>query len=230
MAPQRHSGPRKAQSSVEYISTFAIALLILVVVIAVVAYFVYSSSGSTHTASSCTISAQINCVQVAMASNSSATEAFLVFTNQLGQQMKFSANSITFFSGSSNSSYQGTCLPATAQPGATVTCNATLSGYTPSVGSQQEPRFVLHYSECVGNSCSSLSTYGSGTTYVSPPAGLLKVQLVMSPSPSMGTIYFNGAPYTSNSYVYVLKGANYSVHLSPSTGSVFSGWSEQGGV
>ncbi len=228
MAPEGNAGTRKMQSSIEYISTFAIALLILVVVIAVVAYLMYSNSNSTQTPSSCTITAQINCVQIAVASNGKTVQAVVEFTNNLFQRMDFqSANAISFSPGASGS-YQGTCIPANAPLGATVICNATLSGYSAPLGSQLNPDFVLHYSECANNSCIPYNTVGTGTVYVSGSLPIYPVTLLSNVAG--GQISVDGVAYASNSVVDFINGAEYYIYADAPSGYTFSSWTQQGGV
>lgn len=160
----------RAQASIEFLSTYSIALTILVVVVAAVAYLAYFYNGSTQTEASCTISAQIYCVQASITNNGKSTpSANVLFTNGLGIPMEFQQNSILFFPNSSGSGYWGTCVPANALPGNSVLCSAEITGYVPSVGTETESRFVIRYNMCPKNSeCLEFNTTGTGTLYVSP--------------------------------------------------------------
>ncbi|MHB1830742.1 MAG: hypothetical protein ACYCO0_05105, partial [Candidatus Micrarchaeaceae archaeon] len=95
---------RKVQPSIEYLSTFAVALLVLTIVIAVVGFVLLSNKGSTNTPSSCYISPQIYCFQFAVANNGLSngnTIAAVVFTNNLQIPITFPQNSFIVFSSSS---------------------------------------------------------------------------------------------------------------------------------
>lgn len=166
-------GEMKTQSSVEYISTFAAAALIIVIVIAVVGLLFFNSNtpASTETSSSCYISPEIKCEQFLVATNGMASEAIVLFTNNLGQTIQFGANSFAVSPTYAQKSFIGECFPSNAMQNVQVICSATLSGYRPSLGTQLTPSFQITYTECQINNCAvPLATYktlGSATTYVS---------------------------------------------------------------
>ena len=170
----------KLQPTIEYISTFAVALLLLAIILAIVAITLFGNNGGQPpVASSCFISAQLDCVQFQIANNGVAGSAVIVFSNNLGTTMYFPSSNAIKFSPAGSQTYVGNCYPANAVPGSTVICNATFTGYSPSIGSQLEPTFQIKYSQCAG--CTQLNTSGSGIAYVSSPVSLYTVQLLSSP-------------------------------------------------
>ena len=221
----------KFQASIEYLSTFSIALLIILIILAVVGLNLFGNNSAQNFAtSSCYLSAELQCSQIAISNNGVATSAIIIFTNNLGRQINFeNSNSIMVTSSTTQKSYFGNCYPANAVPGATVVCNATLAGYSPSVGEQLSPTFQLKYSECINGQCSNYNTSGSGITYVSPKIILYRVRLLTSPDG--GTVSVNGVPYLSNSILYFVGDISYSIAAQPSySGTSFQGWITQGGV
>lgn len=232
----RDSGNMKTQSSIEYLSVFTVALVIIIIVIAIVAmlFVNQNTSTSTYTSSSCYISPQIDCQQLVVATNGVKTTAIIAFTNNLGQTMHFTANSFVVYPSYSQSSYYGMCYPANALQGAFVICNATLTGYNPSAGTQLNPRFQLTYLQCQGEVCTTATptTYnsaGTGTVYVSAGTSTLAgVQL--ESVPSGGQITLDGIEYPTNTLVQFVKGASYTVYADPPAGYNFDEWITQAGV
>ncbi len=228
-------GTVKDQSSIEYLSTFAVALVLLVIVVGIVSllFFNNATPTSTYTPSSCYISPQINCQQMAVATNGIKTSAIIIFTNNLKQEIQFSSNSVLVYPTTSNKGYNGQCLPVNALPGSEVICNVTLTNYNPSVGTQLLPRFRLSYTECQGANCNpssfKFSTVGSSTLYVSSGIGLLYPVKLVSNVPG-GKISLNGVQYPSNTVVEFVKGGVYGVLANPPAGYAFSNWAPQGGV
>lgn len=222
----------KIQPSIEYLSTFSVAILLILIILAVLGLNIFNNNlVQTFTQPSCYISAQIKCFQMVIANNGLNSYAFVVFTNNLGAQINFPAsNSIVLQSlGSSNASYHGSCYPTNAVPGAMVTCNVTLSGYTPAVGSQVNPAFQIKYSECINRQCASYNTSGTSTTYVSPRIILRQVLLVTDPPG--GHISINGVPYQSNSIFDFINNMTYSISSPVSYDGVnFQGWVTQSGI
>ena len=221
----------RAQTSIEYLSTFSIALLIILVVLAMMGLnFFGNNSVQSLASSSCYLSAGLECSQIAITNNGVAASAIIIFTNNLGRQINFqNSNSIVVTSGTTQKSYYGNCYPANAVPGATVVCNVTLSGYSPSIGEQLSPTFQLKYSECISGQCIGYNTSGSGITYVSTNIPIYKITLLTIPSG--GTVSVNGVPYLSNSILYFVGDISYSIDAQPSYGGTsFQGWVTQGGV
>ena len=222
----------KTQTSVEYLSTFTASLVILAIVIAVVSMFLFNKGTTTNVPSSCYISAQINCQQLTVASNGTQSKAIIAFTNNLGQTIHFTSNSFVVAPTSSQEQYAGSCFPQNALPGAQVVCNVTMADYHPSLGTQLNPRFQVTYSQCTGTDCGhTVATYnssGSGTTYVSSTiTSLFKVELLTNPA-GMGSISFDGVPYTSGTYVQLVKNIAYNIHANPPSAYTFNSWVTSG--
>ena len=224
----------KLQSSLEYLSTFSMALIVVTVVIAVVGvvwYALLSPKQSTLIPSSCILSTQLNCFQFAVGNNGAKSVAAVVFTNNLGQPIYFPQNAFEVLPTTSNSAFYGTCLPANAPQGATVVCNVTLAGYNPPIGTQLAPRFQVSYGECSSGQCTNFSTFGSGTTYVSSQLPFEGVTVLTFPSG--GTVDVNGADYPDGSQLSWVRSIPYHVAASaPSSfpGHALEGWVTSGGV
>ena len=186
--------------------------------------------------SSCYISAQLNCFQIAISSNGirgASSLAFIVFTNNLGTNITFPAsNAVIVAPTGSSKRYYGNCYPANAVAGATITCSAALPGYSANIGTLVNPSFQITYSQCNNPSCNSNTIYntsGTGTSYVSP--SITEFQATLLTVPSGGLVYVNGIPYPSGSIVDLLKGSKYSVDAAPPSGfGSFGGWITSGGT
>ena len=225
-------GKLKLQSAIEYITVYSAIALLIVVVIAIALTLVQSKPSSTNTPTSCYISPQLNCLQLVVAANSLQSTAIVLFTNNLGQTMHFAtANAFVIYPTSMQTSYAGECLPNNAVAGAEVICNVTTVGYNPSLGTELNPRFQITYSQCQGPRCTpfTVNTVGTGHHYVSSAvSSLFNVLLLINPSGKGGTIALNGVPYPSNTYVYFVKSATYSIYANPPQGYIFSGSSHAG--
>ncbi len=224
----------KLQSSLEYLSTFSMALIVVTVVIAIVGvvwYALLSPKQSTLLPSSCILSTQLNCFQFAVGNNGAKSVAAVVFTNNLGQPIYFPQNAFEVLPTTANSAFYGACLPANAPQGATVVCNVTLSGYNPPIGTQLAPRFQVSYGECSAGQCTNLSTFGSGTTYVSSQLPFEGVTVLTFPSG--GTVDVNGADYPDGSLLSWVRSTPYHVTATPPSsfsGHALEGWVTSGGV
>ncbi len=227
----------KAQPAIEYLSTFSVALLLLAIILAIVGLTLLGNNKvQTTVPSSCYISAQLNCFQMAVSSNGVVSTAIIVFTNNLGTEIQFpTSNAVAIVPEGSQKSYAGECYPTNAVAGATVICSATLAGYNPSVGTQLNPTFQLTYSQCASGACGSyvtpnnLNTSGSGTTYVSSNA--LIYPITLDTFPSGGKVSVNGVDYPSGSVVDFVAGQTYSIDaIAPGGYSAFAGWETTGGA
>ncbi len=220
----------KNQSSIEYLSSFSLAIVILVIVVGIIAVLFLQGKTSTFTPSTCFISAQLDCQQFAVSSNALQTSAIAVFTNNLGTTMYFApGNAFTVFPTSSQTYSHGECLPANAPQGSLVVCNAIIQNFAPGAGSQLQPRFQLSYSQCAKSGCPTLNTTGSAVVYVSPTLPLFQVELISEPSTA--NIVLNGVAYPSGSYVNFIKGITYNIASSyPGASQSTFKWVTSGGA
>ncbi len=221
----------KLQSSIEYLTMFAAAVLILVIVIAVISNVL--SNNTPPLPSTCYLSPEMNCLQLTVATNGISTEGIIIFTNGVGQTLQFGSNSFLIYPTAAQKSYLGECFPYNAIPGAQVVCNATINAYTPSLGAQLQPKFEISYSVCPKGSCApgTLNTIGTGTIYVSSAvSNLYLVHLLGNPDDPSAMITLDGVPYPSNSYVYFIKSVTYSIYADPPPDNSFIGWTSTGGV
>ncbi len=220
----------KNQSSIEYLSSFSLAIVILVIVVGIIAVLFLQGKTSTFTPSTCFISAQLDCQQFAVSSNALQTSAIAVFTNNLGTTMYFApGNAFTVFPTSSQTYSHGECLPANAPQGSLVVCNAIIQNFAPGAGSQLQPRFQLSYSQCAKSGCPTLNTTGSAVVYVSPTLPLFQVELISEPSTA--NIVLNGVAYPSGSYVNFIKGITYNIASSyPGAPQATFKWVTSGGA
>lgn len=228
----RSANPKsKSQPSIEYLSTFAVALLLLAIVLAVVGLTLFTGKTTSAEQSTCYISAQLYCFQLTVANNGlgQGSTAYLVFTNNLGVPIQFASNAFVISASGSLQRYLGDCYPANALAGATVVCNATMKGYNPGIGSQIEPAFAIRYTQCSNSLCSNYNTSGSGIIYVAPKPTLYQVTLVTLPGG--GSISINGQQYPSGSVIDFLDGAKYSLFSTGPSGSFpFEYWVTSGGA
>lgn len=222
---------RKSQSSIEYISTFSMALLILIVAVVAVGAFFLRSNQTTYAPSVCIISSQLNCVQAAIANNSGKSVAMVVFTNNLGVPITFAGNSIVVYPSSSQQGYIGSCYPTTAPAGATVICNATLTNFKAQIGQQLQSSFQISYSQCSSGQCQVTNTTGTSAVSVTKSIATSSVELITFPA-GEGGISVDGNEYPSGTQINFLTGANYSIYADVPTDPdpSFEGWITTGGL
>ncbi len=158
----------RAQSALEFLTTYGWAFIIIALFLSIVLVFVSSKGTSTYAPSSCYITPNLPCTAAYLYSNSVGSLATIQFTNFLGTKMSFSANSIIFKPTFSSYNYTGNCLPTMAINTAQVTCNVLIPGLTFVPGSQIYPTFTIRYALCTGAKCSAYvyNTSGSATITV----------------------------------------------------------------
>jgi uncharacterized repeat protein (TIGR02543 family) len=210
----------KSQSALEFLSTYTWAFLILTIVIVsmYVIVFTPSTGPATYTPSSCYISPELPCYQSVLMTNSSGSTFIVLFQNNLGVSLVFSSNSIYVQpSFSSNAVYTGLCLPHAAAPGATVTCNVTLTSFKPAVGSQSNPTFTLNYQICPACATATSQAYttsGSSTQTVSSYSSLLYTVRLLT-NTGTGNIVVSGVRYPSGANVIFIGGVKYPIYAIP---------------
>ncbi len=227
-ATKKSMGGLKAQSSVEYVLIFAISIIILITAVSFAGYSIYSGKVATYAPSSCFITAQLRCVQLAVTYNSVSSRAVLELVNDQPVPITFSQNSLEIIPTASQQSYSGSCYPANALPGATITCVADMKGFNKSLGTQLEPSFRLSFTQCEPNSCARFSTTGTSNLYVSPPIPTYTITLLTSPS--NGHISVNGEEYPSGTQLYFTTGSSYSMLADPPGGTSFVKWTSTSGI
>ena len=219
----------KAQSAIEYLTIFAVAILILAIVLAAVGVSIPNSSSSTP--ATCYLSPQLNCLQLIFADNGITSEGIVIFTNNVGQTLSFPTNGFVFEPSSIQKFYTGTCLPSKAVEGSEIVCTAGVSGYNPSTGTQLQSRFQILYDICQGSSCANANTNitGTGVVYVTPAsADIYQIQLL--DTNNQGNITVDGVPYPSNTFLYFIGQTHYSIYADPLSGNTFTAWTTSGGA
>ncbi len=222
----------RAQSAVEFLTTYSWAFLMLGIFVAtiVVFYFTPNQGVETYIPESCYIGPSLPCYQSLMLTNTIAsTSTFIVILqNNLGVPISFlSTNSIQVFpSYYQNSSYLGNCIPQNAISGSTVICNATYSSVT-TPGTQQNPRFILNYRIC-GNSCSKkiystvYNTSGASVTVAAPYKSLIFT--IALGTNHGGQMAVSGVKYSNGGNVIFISGLNYNIYAATPTGFTFNSW------
>ncbi len=219
---------QKAQSAIEFLTTYSWAFLIIgiFVVLILTSALAPGTNASTNIPESCYISPSLPCSQALMLTNSISTSFFVLFQNNLGVTLLFPPNAITVVpSYYSNSSFLGQCLPSNGLIGSVITCNATIPGYTPSVGSQLNPRFTLTYQIC-SPKCTkqAYNTTGVASTVATLYKNLIfNVQLL--DIPANGNIVLNSVSYANSVNVIFISGATYSIYAAPPNSFLtFNSW------
>ncbi len=223
----------KAQSAVEFLTTYAWALTIVVIFVAFVIAAVGFRSPTSFTTSSCYLTATVPCQELLFQTRPSMSESYatLVFINGLGTAITFPQNSVSMQVGFSSIEYYGTCLPADAPADSTVICNVTLPGFSPDVGAEVDTKFTLSYGICDPSGCppSIYNTSGDSTGTVSSYSAATSV-VDLQTSTGTGSIAVSGVAYPSNTYIRFINGISYQVDALPTSGNVFSTWAGSPGI
>ncbi len=228
----------KAQSALEFLTTYSWAFLILGIFVVSVLSVVSLPGKNTPTylPESCYISPSFPCSQAFLVSNSVGTSFLVVFQNNLGTGIYFPENSLAYNgivltpSFTSNTTYGGACYPQNSLSGATVICSVRMTGYSVPAGSQVNPRFTLSYQICAPRCTLQIyNTSGSAVTVAQPFSSVVyTVQLLTAPT--NGMIALDGVSYPNGANVVFITGATYSVYAIPGTSGTFSSWSTTGNV
>ena len=221
----------RAQSAIEFISTYAWSLIIITIFLVIISVFVFSKGTATETPSSCYITPSMPCSSLLFTSNSSGSIVTLSFVNNLGSKIYFPANSILVLSPSfTQTKYYGTCYPSNAPQGAQIVCNASLLGYHVADGAQLNFPFTLTYGLCTPSCSSALyNTSGTATSFATPVRSLtIPVNLVTSTG--TGSIAVQGVEYPNGTVLKLISGAKYTLGAGPATSLVFNSWSATNNV
>lgn len=181
----------KLQAGLEFITQYALEILVLVVAVAAVYIIQEPFHQTTYSASYCYITTSLNCYQMLTLSSQSSTMINITFTNDMGQSIYLPSNSGFFVDPEESGQFiAGTCNTSATdnilKNGQSATCNATVNGFSATAGTQLQPRFYLNYEVCSNALCTSIvsnpgtfsgeKTAGSAITYVAPSAPSTPVQ------------------------------------------------------
>ena len=233
----------KAQSALEFLTTYSWSILILSVFVAVALILSLSPSGQPFIASSCYIQPLLTCQDTEL-TNAPITY-YMTFINNLQVPMNFTTNAInvttTGIGVPGTMHTMGNCYPSFLLPGASAICKASISGsFGSTSGTRVNSYFTLSYYLCTGvkkGSCNTATAYKSSGYSVQTIAPANIVLYGVTPIiqgynyygagsdayyPN-GTVYLNGVPYASNVLAYLPAG-NYVAYVSIGSGYVFSAW------
>jgi len=218
----------RAQSAVEFLTTYSWAFFVIgIFVVGTLALIFIPSKGTpTYAPESCYIQPSLPCFQAVVLTNSTSSKFLVVLQNNLGVKMYFPQNSLTMTPNyNGGTSYVGSCLPQNAISGSTVICNATLTGYISSTGSQLNPRFAINYQLCTPG-CSNTIYNTTGTAIViSTPYKSVIFKISLSSDTAGGQIAVGGTRYASAANVIFIAGLNYQLYaVPPSSAYTFNGW------
>lgn len=228
----------KAQSAVEFLSTYSFALVMITIALLVAALIAGARGSGLDLYSACSIEPLLPCQQAVLSYNpSSPSGAYsnftLLFKNQLGYNLNFTANSLNLTTtniGSTGRLYTiGKCHPGMAGLGAEVVCTATVRGANvPSIGTSVLTPFLISYQLCTSSniaSCSGTANVYNTTGYSTETLAPINTDLYnFSITSNNGIVYVNGAPYYSGTSVYLVTG-NYPIYAQPFGTHTFASWS-----
>ncbi|MGC8662232.1 MAG: hypothetical protein ACP5RT_00375 [Candidatus Micrarchaeia archaeon] len=217
----------RAQSAIEFLSTYAWAFIITTLFVAIVLVFVVFKNPQEYTPSSCYLSPELLCIQSLFYTNSVSSNFSIMFINNMGAPLVIPANAITVYlpysSPSSGYSYIGGCLPSSIPNGGYAICTAHISKSF-LVGSQINLYFNLRYSVCTGSLCQNLNSTGtsSGIAFYSKS---IFSNLTLLTSPTSSNIVINGVSYPNKAVVPVINNMRYEIYGQPvPTYYTFNSW------
>ncbi|MDE1855273.1 MAG: hypothetical protein KGH57_03080 [Candidatus Micrarchaeota archaeon] len=227
----------RAQSAVEFLTTYSWAFLVIgIFVVSVLAVVSLPSKNTpTYLPESCYISPSFPCSEALMATNSVGTVFLLLFQNNLGTGIYFPENVLTTYNGvvltpsfTSNSTYGGLCFPQNAIAGSTITCSVNMPTYKIPTGSQANPRFTLSYQICAPRCTRQVyNTSGTAITVVNPYKSVVFTEQLLT-NPTNGLIALDGVSYANGANVILVFGATYSLYAIPGAGKTFFSWTSSG--
>lgn len=213
----------KAQPALEFLSVYSWTLLAVILFVVVASVLASANSRTVYQAAHCYITPGFPCYGMYVMSNTVAPVSLVLFTNELGVTLSFPTNALAVNPTYANATYYGQCLPANALPGAVVACNATLRGFSTSLGTQLTPVFVISYKIC-GSTCSGslpiYNTSGNADLAVSPWVAHFRNFIELANPATHGTVSPGNGTYN--------YGTQVSITASPIGTNAFVGWTCSG--
>ncbi len=171
----RRGNPSRSrqQSSLEFLTTYAWAILIIALFIAVVVVISLSKPAASYLPSQCSITPLFPCIDTRLYYNAITPLTFtIVFQDNLGQAMYFPANAfnvtMTGVGVSGTQSSLGSCAPAFLPSGSQAVCTTQIPGnLKPPSGTTKSTSFSITYQLCTGgaqSSCASTAYTTTGTS------------------------------------------------------------------
>lgn len=173
----------KAQSAVEFLSTYAFAFLLLVLIIGALVYFVQLPQQVIP--SRCSFAYGITCAGVEVGSNSVDTVVNLYLVNN--QEYNLVGNTIATVAFAQAGTANALCNPANVLEGGVTICRVLIPAATP-VGQQIVGTVYLNSSACISGSESTcqyeqpLSYLGNFTTSVAASTSKIPVTMYVTAS------------------------------------------------
>ncbi|EQD63672.1 solute binding-like protein, partial [mine drainage metagenome] len=228
-----YNGAMRSQTAIDFISSYAWALLVAAIAIMIIVVLI-ASRPSSYLPSQCSITPQLPCYgsEISAYSKTANIEFIVSFRNELGYPVAFdSPRSINLtVSGVGNlgtSDYYGTCSPMEAAPGTPVTCIITIPGEVePRVGSQVNTKFALYYQLCTTSSSVCTGNYATTGVSLQPlgkAANINKATLIVNPS--TGYLVINGSKYYNGSLVLLPVGNYTAFAVANAKNYAFDTWS-----
>ncbi|MGC8648732.1 MAG: InlB B-repeat-containing protein, partial [Candidatus Micrarchaeia archaeon] len=233
----------RAQSSMEYIIMYTIAILLIVIILEILINVVFKPAPIQTLPSICTINPGLLCKSALLVNGTSTKPAvyYLEFINNLQKPILLSSNALnlTAVNYGKSVSINGSCYPNFVSPGGEVICKAYInSSLVPSIGTKVASRFFINYHLCNNlsiNSCSqtAYTTSGSSIQTVNPSKtnfylvnihieGLTPSGLLVSTN---GSILINGVPYINGQNALITQSGTYKISASPPNNFTFKSWS-----
>ncbi|MGC8699813.1 MAG: InlB B-repeat-containing protein [Candidatus Micrarchaeia archaeon] len=212
----------RAQSAIEFLSTYAWAFIIVALFIATITLLVTIKNPQEYSPSSCYITPELLCSQSVFYTNMTASTFGIVFSNNLGTPLYLPNNAFTVYLPYTSYSYTGTCLPSSLPKGGTATCMAKIKNAY-SIGVQINPYFKIQYSVCSGKSCQTFNTTGTSSDIVFYSKSIFSNLLLLT-STGTGNVILNGVVYPSNSVVPLINNIKYNIYAQPPNGYTFNSW------
>ncbi len=148
----------RGQSALEYLSTYAWAILILAIILGLLLYFV--SLPQSLVQNSCTVNSGVSCQDIVLGSNASTTVVTVRMINQLNTQIQNPRITINF----DNANLSGACTPISANPGKQLTCTVNLNTV------KKEGTFLAGAFYITVGNCGLSANYLSTKTCINPTA------------------------------------------------------------
>jgi hypothetical protein len=202
----------RGQSAVEFLAVYTWTFVILTIMVAIVAAFLISKSPASYVPPTCYISIDMSCQNLVLFQNTSGSIGIVVFyfnSPPTGIAIP-TVNSFSVEPAFSQQTYFGVCSPPAASAHTYITCNASMKGYRPGIGTPVNLQFIVTWNLCNGKfaGCKSYNTSGTGTAFTTSQSGNFLNRITVE-------VLCNGAACNPPGLVYVDGGSFYGAANSP---------------
>ncbi len=225
----------KGQPAIEFLMTYSWAFVIIAIALVFLLAVTTITAPSTFSPAVCYISPGLTCQSAVILVNSINSIFAVEFINNLGQEISFPSNGVTFYPQFTSANYVGACFPTNAPAGSVIVCNTTLiPKKVGNIGQQFNPSFTISYQFCKGSTCPTITasniiyTTGYTSIIISPFSSNLINKITLYSAIPGGNVVVDNVRYPSNTVLVFLGSTRHVIGAVPPSGYTFNGWITSG--